>query len=183
MCRSAPMRWYSSIYHPTLLLLGFRRGFSRERQLHQRSPRDLQRRTQRKRRKCMQEVSESTRGSHGNADIPKLSIVVIGRNEGARLAKCLDSIGQVQSVLVKEIIYVDSASSDGSPELASQYGAVVIVVRPERLTAAIGRNAGWRRAESDLVLFLDGDTVLHRDFPRAACDALSRDPSVAAVDR
>jgi glycosyltransferase involved in cell wall biosynthesis len=129
----------------------------------------------------MQEVSEGTRGSRGNADIPKLSIVVIGRNEGARLTKCLDSIRQVQTVLVKEIIYVDSASTDGSPELASQYGAVVIVVRPERLTAAIGRNAGWRRAESDLVLFLDGDTVLHRDFPRAACDALSRDRSVAAV--
>lgn len=129
----------------------------------------------------MQDVSESTPNSCGNADIPKLSIVVIGRNEGARLAKCLDSIKQVQSVLVKEIIYVDSASTDGSPELASRYGAVVIVVRPERLTAAIGRNAGWRRAESDLVLFLDGDTVLHRDFPRAACDALSRDPSVAAV--
>jgi cellulose synthase/poly-beta-1,6-N-acetylglucosamine synthase-like glycosyltransferase len=129
----------------------------------------------------MQEVTEGTRDSRGNADIPKLSIVVIGRNEGACLAKCLDSIGQVQNVLVKEIIYVDSASTDGSPELASQYGAVVIVVRPERLTAAIGRNAGWRRAESDLVLFLDGDTVLHRDFPRAACDAFSRDPSVAAV--
>src|SRR5580658_4341392 len=181
MCRSERMRWSSSMYHPTLLRLGFQRGFFRERQLHQWSLRGLQQRTQRKRRKCMQEVSEGTRGSRGNADIPKLSIVVIGRNEGARLTKCLDSIRQVQTVLVKEIIYVDSASTDGSPEIASQYGAVVIVVRPERLTAAIGRNAGWRRAESDLVLFLDGDTVLHRDFPRAACDALSRDRSVAAV--
>jgi glycosyltransferase involved in cell wall biosynthesis len=129
----------------------------------------------------MQEVSESTLDSRGNAFVPKLSIVVIGRNESACLAKCLDSIGRVRGVLVKEIIYVDSASTDGSPELASKYGAVVIVVRPERLTAATGRNAGWRRAESDLVLFLDGDTVLDRDFPRAACDALSRDPSVAAV--
>ena len=130
---------------------------------------------------CMQKVSESVRDSCGNAFTPTLSIVVIGRNEGARLAKCLDSIAQVRSVAVKEIIYVDSASTDGSPELASYYGAVVIVVRPERPTAAIGRNAGWQRAESDLVLFLDGDTVLHRDFPRAACDVLSRDSSVAAV--
>jgi cellulose synthase/poly-beta-1,6-N-acetylglucosamine synthase-like glycosyltransferase len=58
---------------------------------------------------------------------------------------------------------------------------VVIVVRLERPTAALGRNAGWRRAESDLVLFLDGDTVLHSDFPRKACDALSGDPAIAAV--
>jgi len=129
----------------------------------------------------MQKVSESVRDSCGNAYTPALSIVVIGRNEGARLAKCLDSIAQVRGVVVKEIIYVDSASTDGSPDLASQYGAIVIVVRPERPTAALGRNAGWRRAESDLVLFLDGDTVLYSDFPRTAYDALSRDPSIAAV--
>ncbi|MGA8743812.1 MAG: glycosyltransferase [Terracidiphilus sp.] len=129
----------------------------------------------------MQEVSESIRNGRGKAELRALSIVVIGRNEGARLAKCLDSIAKVRSVVVREIIYVDSASTDGSAELAFQYGAIVVVVRPERPTAALARNAGWRQAESDLVLFLDGDTVLHKDFPQAACDALSGDPSIAAV--
>jgi glycosyltransferase involved in cell wall biosynthesis len=129
----------------------------------------------------MREVSESLPGVHANAGPPTISIVVIGRNEGSRLAKCLESIQQVRGVSTKEIIYVDSSSTDGSPELAARYGAIVIVVRPERPTAAIGRNAGWRRAQSDLVLFLDGDTVLHPDFPMAACNALSRDPSLAAV--
>jgi cellulose synthase/poly-beta-1,6-N-acetylglucosamine synthase-like glycosyltransferase len=57
----------------------------------------------------------------------------------------------------------------------------LITVHPERPTAAIGRNAGWRYATSNLVLFLDGDTVLHHDFARAACDALSLEASVAAV--
>ena len=129
----------------------------------------------------MQELSEIIRSRRGKADLPALSAVVIGRNEGARLAKCLDSIAKVRSVVVREIIYVDSASTDGSAELAFEYGAIVIVVRPERPTAALARNAGWRQAQSDLVLFLDGDTVLHEDFPQAACDALSRDPSIAAV--
>jgi glycosyltransferase involved in cell wall biosynthesis len=110
-----------------------------------------------------------------------LSIVVIGRNEGQRLERCIQSIRQIRGIAVRELIYVDSASTDGSPELASRHGAVVITVHPERPTAAIGRNAGWRRAASDLVLFLDGDTVLHPDFPQAAWDALSRESSVAAV--
>lgn len=130
---------------------------------------------------CMQEVSERAPINHGDADIPTISIVVIGRNEGAGLAKCLDSIKSVRGAAVRETLYVDSASTDDSPELASQSGAVVIVVDPEKPTAAIGRNVGWRRADSDLVLFLDGDTVLHPDFPRAASEALSREPSVAAV--
>jgi glycosyltransferase involved in cell wall biosynthesis len=129
----------------------------------------------------MQKTSEDNPGVCIGADLPVLSIVVIGRNEGPRLASCLESIRQVRGVAVREVIYVDSASTDGSPELASRYGAIVIVVHPERPTAAIGRNAGWRRAASDLILFLDGDTVLHPDFPQAACDALSREPSVAAV--
>jgi glycosyltransferase involved in cell wall biosynthesis len=113
--------------------------------------------------------------------MPTLSVVVIGRNEGQRLARCLESIKQVRSVAVTEVIYVDTDSTDGSPELALGYGATVAAIHPERPTAAIGRNAGWRRAASELILFLDGDTVLHPDFPEAACDALLQNPSVAAV--
>src|ERR1700761_8975401 len=82
---------------------------------------------------------------------PALSIVVIGRNEGERLARCLESIARVGNVTVREVIYVDSASSDGSAELASRYGALPITVHSERPTAAIGRNTGWRRATSDLI--------------------------------
>jgi glycosyltransferase involved in cell wall biosynthesis len=110
-----------------------------------------------------------------------LSIVVIGRNEGQRLARCLESIARVETAAIKEVIYVDSASTDGSVELASRYGALSIEVHSERPTAALGRNAGWQRAGSDLILFLDGDTILHPCFPRVACDALSEDESIAAV--
>ena len=129
----------------------------------------------------MRDASEGISGSREDAALPGLSIVVIGRNEGQRLASCLESIQQVRGVAVNDVIYVDSNSSDGSPELAARYCATVIVVRPERPAAAIGRNAGWRRAASDLILFLDGDTVLHPDFAREACDALARDPSLAAA--
>ena len=81
-----------------------------------------------------------------------------------------------------QIIYADSASSDGSPDPAAALAARVVTVDAAgRPTAALGRNAGWRVASSDLILFLDGDTVLHPDFPRRAADALAANPSVAAV--
>jgi glycosyltransferase involved in cell wall biosynthesis len=130
----------------------------------------------------MHEPAENSFNNQATATaLLSLSIVVIGRNEGQRLAKCLQSIRSVHSIAVDEVIYVDSASTDGSPDLASSYGATVIVVHPERPTAAIGRNAGWRRAKSDFVLFLDGDTILHPDFPRIAYNTISQTPSVAAV--
>jgi glycosyltransferase involved in cell wall biosynthesis len=110
-----------------------------------------------------------------------LSVVVIGRNEGQRLARCLNSIRNIRGFARIQLIYADSASTDGSAQLAAQYGAEVVVVYPERPTAAIGRNAGWRRASEEFVLFLDGDTVLHPDFPRAALDAMTADCQICAV--
>jgi glycosyltransferase involved in cell wall biosynthesis len=93
-----------------------------------------------------------------------LSVVVIGRNEGARLERCLRSIQKMEFAREVETIYVDSASVDGSPALASSMGAKVIAVQPSRPTAALGRNAGWKAASAPFVLFLDGDTILHPAF-------------------
>ncbi len=109
--------------------------------------------------------------------------MVIGRNEGLRLARCLESIRLIRGFDGEsiQIIYVDSASKDGSPELASTYGAEVIIVHAERPTAALGRNAGWRVAKSEFVLFLDGDTVLHPDFVKAASEPMLQDASIVAV--
>ena len=99
---------------------------------------------------------------------PSISVVVIGRNEGQRLARCLESVRRTPGLKNTELIYVDSNSKDGSPELAASYGAQVIVLNAQRTTAALGRNAGWRAAKGEFILFLDGDTILHPDFANAA---------------
>jgi glycosyltransferase involved in cell wall biosynthesis len=112
---------------------------------------------------------------------PLVSVVVIGRNEGERLSRCLASIQAMHAAgFQTEMIYVDSASTDGSPAQAAELGAQVIDVRPERPSAALGRNAGWRAAQGEFILFLDGDTVLHPDFVSTAL-AKMNNPEVAIV--
>jgi glycosyltransferase involved in cell wall biosynthesis len=94
-----------------------------------------------------------------------VSVVVIGRNEGDRLRRCLASVVAMnQSGFETELIYVDSGSTDNSLEIAAEFGATVIALKPERPTAALGRNAGWRAAKGATVLFLDGDTILDANF-------------------
>lgn len=102
----------------------------------------------------------------GPSNPPRLvSAVVIGRNEGARLVRCLRSVFAMrQEQFSLEVIYVDSGSTDGSVATAKAEGARTIELRPERPSAALGRNAGWREAKGEIILFLDGDTVLHPDF-------------------
>jgi cellulose synthase/poly-beta-1,6-N-acetylglucosamine synthase-like glycosyltransferase len=112
---------------------------------------------------------------------PQLSVVIIGRNEGQRLIDCIRSVQAINEPKDSvEIIYVDSDSTDGSPAEAEALGAKVLIVHPERPAAAIGRNAGWRVAQAPLVLFLDGDTILHPDFVKKAIQVLD-DPQVAIV--
>lgn len=116
-----------------------------------------------------------------NSALPHLSVVVIGRNEGQRLVRCLESIHALTgSQCPSEIIYVDSDSRDDSAERARELGATVIKVRPDRPCAAVGRNAGWRIARAPYVLFLDGDTVLQPDFIEKGLSAF-RQESVAVV--
>ena len=113
---------------------------------------------------------------------PALSVVVIGRNEGERLVACLESVFALQPVGGElEVIYVDSASTDGSPERAAGLGAKVVPVPSSRPTAALARNTGLGVARADYVLFLDGDTILHPEFPRKALEAIVADPTIAAV--
>ncbi len=111
---------------------------------------------------------------------PDLSIVVIGRNEGERLKRCLRSIERMQFDGTWEVIYVDSASTDNSVQFAESLGAHVLRVRPVKPTAALGRNAGWRFAVAPFILFLDGDTILDERFVADSLPEFS-DPEIAIV--
>jgi GT2 family glycosyltransferase len=101
-----------------------------------------------------------------------ISVVVIGRNEGPRLERCLASVAaMVRDRFETEVIYVDSGSTDLSRSIAYRLGASIVALEAERPTAAKGRNAGWRIARGSIVLFLDGDTVLHPRFVADSLDA------------
>jgi GT2 family glycosyltransferase len=112
-----------------------------------------------------------------------LAIVVIGRNEGKRLHRCL------RSVLSQgyPVFYVDSGSTDGSADVAHAAGAEVISLASDRpFTAARGRNVGFRRAlECDSALayvqFVDGDCELELGWLEAARAYLEAHIDVAVV--
>jgi GT2 family glycosyltransferase len=116
---------------------------------------------------------------------PPLGAVVIGRNEGARLERCLDSL--VGEVGLGRVVYADSGSSDGSVERVRARGVEVVELPRDRpMNAARGRNAGFRRLlelapETELVFFVDGDCILERGFLAAARAEFARDPSLGAV--
>jgi cellulose synthase/poly-beta-1,6-N-acetylglucosamine synthase-like glycosyltransferase len=112
----------------------------------------------------------------------EIGFVVIGRNEGERLQRCLDSLPRGSTV-----VYVDSGSTDGSPEVAAQANARVVALdRSAPFTAARGRNAGLERLESEqpppeFVQLIDGDCVLASGWLSAALAEIRADPRLAVV--
>ncbi len=116
-----------------------------------------------------------------DTDFPAISVVVIGRNEGDRLVRCLESVTAADYPADKiELIYVDSASADASCSNAVSAGAKVLNIPAELANAAAARNAGFRAAGHELVQFLDGDTILDACWLRKGVEAL-RDPGVACT--
>ena len=113
-------------------------------------------------------------------DTSPIDAVVIGRNEGARLVACLESLSGV----VRRIIYVDSGSTDDSVSAAKALGAEVVELDTALpFTAARARNAGMARLNDDtaLVQFIDGDCELAPQFPAAALNTLSTDADIGVV--
>lgn len=116
------------------------------------------------------------------ASLPPVGIVIIGRNEGDRLRRCLASIRGAGN-----IVYVDSGSTDGSVAAAETAGAAVVALDVDRpFTAARARNAGLERLleispECRYVQMVDGDCELAPGWIATATDALDADPTLAVV--
>jgi GT2 family glycosyltransferase len=111
----------------------------------------------------------------------KVGIVVIGRNEGERLAPAL------RSALAAgvPVLYVDSASGDGSAARARALGVTVLELEPP-LSAGRARNAGaasllGAHPELRYIQFLDGDSVLAPGWVGRAAAALDEHPQYGGV--
>ena len=89
----------------------------------------------------------------------RVGAVVIGRNEGERLSRCLTSLAKQ----LNKIVYVDSGSTDNSLENAAMMDIEVINLNLNQpFTAARARNEGFRHLiqvfpEVEYVQFVDGD--------------------------
>jgi glycosyltransferase involved in cell wall biosynthesis len=115
--------------------------------------------------------------------LARVGVVVIGRNEGERLRRSLQSLDPTS----RPTVYVDSGSTDGSPELAASLGAEVVQLDMSiPFTAARARNTGLERLlknspEVELVQFVDGDCEVEPGWFPAAVAALDAEPDVVVV--
>ena len=100
---------------------------------------------------------------------PQLSIIIVSYNARRDLEACLDSLAAHPPAASHELIVVDNASTDGSPDAVEARAPRVPVIRQPRNTGfAAANNAGIRLTSGELILLLNSDTIV----PGGAIDSL-----------
>jgi len=84
---------------------------------------------------------------------PLISIVVRAFNESQHIGRLLDGIQQ-QSIQDVEVIVVDSGSTDETAQVATNYGASVVHIRPDEFTFGRSLNRGVAAASGEFVVIV-----------------------------
>ena len=91
---------------------------------------------------------------------PLVSIIVLNWNGLVYLEKCLQSL-QFLKYPNFEIIVVDNASSDGSPDMVKEnFGNIKLIVNKTNIGFAKGINVGIEESKAELVALLNNDMVV-----------------------
>ena len=112
----------------------------------------------------------------------KIGAIVIGRNEGQRLIRCLQSLVDTNS-----IVYVDSGSTDSSVNSAKALGIEVVELDTTiPFTAARARNTGvyyllQKYPDIEFIQFVDGDCEIADGWIEISSQFLRENPDYAVV--
>src|SRR6266567_2790668 len=120
-----------------------------------------------------------TDGTGALPPYPRISVVIITRNEGAEIQATVTNLLETLPADRRELIVVDDGSTDGSADFLEDMPEVLLSVS-DRVGVARARNLGGSRASGDVILFSDAHVRAPQGWYEAIVDAL-RPERVGAV--
>ncbi len=114
----------------------------------------------------------------GPSSIPMVSVVLPIRNEAAHIGPCLEAVlAQDYPRERLEVLVADGLSEDSTrrvvSDLAARDGRIRIVDNPGRIVPT-GLNAAIRACAGEVIVRIDGHTIVEPDYVREAVNALAR---------
>ncbi len=111
----------------------------------------------------------------------KVSVVVVNYNKRENLYDCIKSVLN-QSYSELEIIVVDNGSSDGSVELIERaFPRVKVIKNKDNMFLAEPYNQGIRASDSDVILCMNNDVILNKDYLIESVSVFSKDVRIGSV--
>jgi glycosyltransferase involved in cell wall biosynthesis len=113
---------------------------------------------------------------------PNVSIVIKALNEERHIAAAIESAIAALEGTRGEIILADSASTDRTAEIATQYPVkIVSLTSIADRSCGAGVQLGYQYSSGRYVCLIDGDMRLHESFLPAAIEFLETHPQFAGV--
>ena len=113
--------------------------------------------------------------------MPTLSVVVVTWNAKKYVDLCLRSLANIKDISA-EVIVVDNASTDGTPELISECFPEFRLIRNEtNLGFSKANNIGIREARGTFICLVNSDVIVPEGCFRILADFLRAEPSVGMV--
>jgi glycosyltransferase involved in cell wall biosynthesis len=109
-----------------------------------------------------------------------ISVVIPVYNGAEFISSAIRSVLR-QTLPASEVIVVDDGSTDGSADIALEFGAPVKVLRLPHQGGAAALNAGLAEANGDLLAFLDADDLWSEDKLGLQSAIITFDDSCDAV--
>ncbi len=108
--------------------------------------------------------------------LPKVSIILPVRNQATTVSDCLNSLVHLDYPN-REIFVVDGHSTDGTRDVLARFHSQITVLEEEPLPPGwVGKNwachLGYQKAQGELLLFTDGDSVHSHDSLRRTVNYL-----------
>ena len=111
----------------------------------------------------------------------KASVAIVTFNSACYIRRCLENVF-AQDCGPLEIIVVDNASTDATPDILEEYGDRICLIRNARNSGfASAQNQAIAATSGAWVLTLNPDVLLEPGFVRALLDGAASDASIGAV--
>lgn len=112
----------------------------------------------------------------------KVSIIIVSFNTKELLRNCILSIHKTTKSIGYEVIVVDNASTDGSPEMIeTDFRDITIIKNTENLGFAKANNQAMRIAKGEYFLLLNSDTIVKEGAIEALVNFMEKQEKAAAV--
>ena len=114
--------------------------------------------------------------------MPRLSIIIVSYNCRADLDACLHALDSAPPAIDHQIVVVDNASTDGTPQhVRTRWPGVSLIDAGGNVGFSRGNNIGIRQTSGDLVLLLNPDTIVPPHAIDTLASTLDRRPETAVV--
>ncbi len=124
---------------------------------------------------------EETQVPQVQPDPPRVTVIIITRNQARALRRCLEALHQCTILDEIEIIVVDNASTDGSNVIQDDFEKITYLKLPKNFGWTKAANIALRSSLAESILFLDPRVELAPDAIAVMAAEVSEESDAAAA--